>query len=61
MTPLQFTKRREKLFRSQIQAAEAMGVTVGAISHFETGRRAVPLYAIKLLECLESRTNKLPD
>jgi len=59
MTALKFTKRRKKLFRSQAQAAEAMGITVGAISHFETGRRAVPLYVIKLLDCLESRANKL--
>ena len=52
MTPLQFCKRRKKLFRSQQKAAEALGVTQQAISHWETGRRLVPLSVVKLLECL---------
>lgn len=55
MTPLQFTRRRRKLFRTQVQAAEALGVTVGTVSHWETGRRPVPAIAIKFLECLEER------
>lgn len=55
MTALQFARRRRKLFRTQAKAAEAMGVTVGTISHWETGRHFVPNFAIKLLECLEER------
>ena len=53
MTPLQFTKRRRKLFRSQQKAAEALGVTQQAISNWETGRREVPLIVVKFMECLE--------
>lgn len=53
MTALQFTRHRKKLFRTQAAAAEAMGVTVGTISHWEIGRRPVPAIAVKLLECLE--------
>jgi DNA-binding transcriptional regulator YiaG len=52
MTPLQFTRRRKKLFKSQAKAAEALGVTQQAISQWETGRKKVPLFAIKLLQCL---------
>ena len=54
MTPLQFTRRRKKLFRTQAAAAEALGVTPGQISHLETGRRPVPLIVQKFLACLES-------
>jgi DNA-binding transcriptional regulator YiaG len=53
MTPLQFTRRRKKLFRSQQKAAEALGVTQQALSNWETGRREVPLWLVKFLECLE--------
>lgn len=53
MTPLKFTKRRKKLFRSQQKAADAMGVTQQAISQWETGREKVPLIVVKFLECLE--------
>lgn len=52
MTPLQFTRRRKKLFRSQAKAAEALGVTPGAISHWESGRRPVPPSMVKFLDCL---------
>ena len=54
MTPLQFTKRRRKLFKTQRAAAKAMGVTFQAISMWETGRHPVPLWVVKFLECLES-------
>ena len=50
---LQFTRRRKKLFRSQAAAAEALGITPQAVSLWETGRRPVPLWVIKFLECLE--------
>ena len=57
MTPLQFTRRRKKLFRSQQKAADALGVTQQAISMWETGRRDVPLIVQKFLTCLESKTH----
>jgi len=53
MTPKQFTKIRKGLFRSQLQAAEALGVCQAAISHWELGRRPVPETIVKLLEYLE--------
>jgi DNA-binding XRE family transcriptional regulator len=52
MTPLQFTKRRKKLFRTQAAAAEALGVSPQAVSMWENGRREVPLWVVKFLECL---------
>ena len=52
MTPFQFIRRRKKLFRTQAQAAEALGVTPGTVSHWEVGRRPVPLIVQKLLDCL---------
>lgn len=58
MTPTQFTRRRKKLFPTQAQAAEAMGVTQGTISLWKTGHRPVPPIAIKLLECLEKLSAK---
>lgn len=53
MTPLQFTKRRKKLFKSQAAAAEALGVSPQAVSLWSNGRREVPLWLVKFLECLE--------
>ena len=57
MTSKQFTKRRKRLWRTQTQAAEALGITPGACSHYEVGRRPVPLVVQKLLTCIESRTH----
>ena len=56
MTPNQFDKKIRKLFRVQSVAAEAMGLTPGAISHFCTGRRPIPRYVEILLACLEAKT-----
>lgn len=58
MTPLKFAKRRKKLFRSQQKAADAMGVSQGTISLWESGGRPVPAIAVKLLECLEQKSTK---
>ena len=53
MTPLQFTRHRKKLFRTQAAAAEALGVSPQAVSMWENGRREVPLWVVKFLDCLE--------
>jgi DNA-binding XRE family transcriptional regulator len=53
MTALQFSRRRKNLFRSQQKAADAMGLIQQTISGWETGRRPVPRWAVKFLECLE--------
>lgn len=55
MTAKQFTKIRKRLWKTQAQAAEALGVTVGQISHLETGRRAIPRYVEIILKCLENQ------
>lgn len=55
MTARQFARRRKKLYRSQAQAAEAMGVTQMCISCWETGRHPIPRYAEILLKCLENQ------
>jgi DNA-binding transcriptional regulator YiaG len=55
MTALQFTTRRKKLFRSQAQAAEAMGVDQSTLSRWETGCRPVPGIVVKFLECIAER------
>ena len=52
MTAHQFAKKRKKLFDTRAEAAEALGVTKGAVGHWENGIRPVPLWAIRFLECL---------
>lgn len=47
-----FQEERLRLFATQKEAAEAIGVTVGNISHWETGKRPVPAYAWIILDCL---------
>lgn len=59
MTPLQFIKRRKRLFRTQAAAAEALGVSPQAVSMWENGRREVPLFVVKFLECLERSAGTL--
>ena len=54
MTSKQFARTRKRLWRTQAQAAEALGVTPGQISHLETGRRPIPKIIIQFLACLES-------
>ena len=54
MTANQFTKRRKRLFRTQAQCADALGITAGMVSHYEVGRRKVPKIIIRFLACLES-------
>ena len=58
MTANQFTRRRQKLFRTQAAAAEALGVTQQALSNWETGRRSVPLWLVLFLECLTENADK---
>jgi len=53
MTAEEFTARRKKLFPTQTLAARALGVTQGAICHWETGRRAISGTVRLLLESLE--------
>ena len=53
MTAEEFTARRKKLFPTQALAAQALGVTPGAISHWEMGRRAIPGTVRLLLDSLE--------
>ncbi len=56
MTALQFKKARLKLgLKTQAQVAEAFGVYQSAVSYWEAGRRPVPLWAIKFLECMKRR------
>lgn len=56
MTARQFKAYRKKLFFHPTEAAEALGISYGALNHWETGRRAVPLWAVKFLACIEALT-----
>lgn len=54
MTPEEFKAMRLKLgYETRRALAEAMGITRYAIEHYEYGRRPVPMWAQKLLECLK--------
>jgi transcriptional regulator with XRE-family HTH domain len=54
MTPEEFKARRLKLgYGTRRELAEAMGITRYAIEHYEYGRRPVPRWAQKLLDCLK--------
>lgn len=64
MTANQFKRKRERLFPAPTQkesralAAAALGVTPGAVDHWEYGKRRVPETAVKLLECLEAQRGR---
>jgi DNA-binding transcriptional regulator YiaG len=60
MTAAQFKRRRQALFSSTYKAAAALGVSQGAVAHWEIGRRPVPKYISVTLSCLE-RIAKLED
>ena len=60
MTSKQFTRRRKLLWRTQAQAAEALGLCQGAVSLYESGARPVPKSIVKLLECLEEKSSSNP-
>lgn len=53
MTALQFKQLRLKAgYRTQAEAAEALGITPGALSHYEQGRRPVPEIVVRFMRCL---------
>lgn len=53
MGPTEFKAKRMQLWGTQGRAAEALGVGVAAVKHYEHGRRKVPEMAVKLITCLE--------
>lgn len=53
MTSEEFKQVRQTIWRTQAEAADALGVTEGAVAHWEHGRRKVPGIVLKLMECLE--------
>ena len=53
MTSEEFKRVRQTIWRTQAEAAAALGVTEGAVAHWERGRRKVPEIVVKLMECLE--------
>lgn len=53
MTREEFKQLRLKLgCETRRELAEQMGVTKGAIEHWEYGRRPLPTWAQKLIRCL---------
>ena len=58
MTAKDFKEYRKKLFHFRTHAARALGVTPNAVEHWEAGRRKVPEYAVKLLQCIEAAREK---
>ena len=60
MTAHQFYKRISRLFDTQQEAADSLGVTRGAVGHWLNGRRRVPESIAKLIECIEARLSSPP-
>ena len=61
MTAKEFKQKLSKLgFRTHAQAAEALGVSRTTVTEWETGRNPVPRWAIKLLDCLENKSQASP-
>ena len=54
MTAKQFRVYRTRLFPHPFEAAKALGITYNALNHWEAGRRKVPPWAVKFLECIEA-------
>ena len=54
MTANHFAKRTSRLWRTQQEIADALGVTRGCIGHWINGRRRVPGTVVKLLKCIEA-------
>ena len=53
MTPTELKSARLRLgFRSRKALAEAFGVTKWAVDSWETGRRPVPAWVPKFMDCL---------
>lgn len=55
MTPEQLKKLRREWNMSQIELAEELGVKQPRISEWEKGVNPIPVYIVKLLECLKIR------
>ncbi len=55
MTAKQLAARREKLYPTRAAAARAMGISPGRLAHYEKGRRPVPAWLVKLLDCIEAQ------
>lgn len=58
MTATDFKELRRRLFKSQQQAADALGVDQTTISRWETGSQPVPRMAELALERLNSNRRK---
>lgn len=54
MTSSEFKKYRKKLFLHPFEAAKSLGITYNCLNHWEAGRRKVPPWAVKFLECIEA-------
>jgi DNA-binding transcriptional regulator YiaG len=52
MTPEELVKARNRLKMRQDQLAEALGVTQGALSRWESGQRRIPEMAARLIKRL---------
>ena len=48
-------KRRERLGLTQVEFAEALGVTSTTVSRYETGLVDIPKHMVLTLEALEAR------
>ena len=52
MTASQLHRWRKRLGWSQVETASRLGIAQSKVSAFETGARKIPLYIVKLVECL---------
>lgn len=58
VTGEELKRRRMALgFQTQRQFAEALGIARPTLRGWEQGRKKIPLWAVRLLECLEENKN----
>jgi DNA-binding transcriptional regulator YdaS (Cro superfamily) len=59
MTANQLSRRISRLFPSQAAASRALGISDSRLNHYIKGRRPVPEFVGKMLDCIEGKKSTL--